>query len=353
MNVALVGCGRISQVAHLPALAKVEELQLVAAMDPSRAIADGVAQQWGAQAFTDLGACLEQSQPHAVIITAPDRAHAPLARQALEAGVHVLVEKPMTSTLEQAQELAAVADASGRILQVGTMKRHDAGLIFARAAVAQRLGRVLSFTAWYRTTSLRENFPQAFFPPVISDPDVVSTEAGFKADKNRYFLLTHGSHLWDLIRYVLGDVKRLRALRAGLGPDISWQSVVELAGGAIGCADLTIDQHGEGSEGFSVRCERGSLEVRTFTPFARRASIVRLYEDGAGAITQPVFAYQNSYEWQLRAFANAIERRDVPDADVEHPWGVPADAHDGLEAMRLLDAVQDSVERGDELVLDG
>ena len=140
-------------------------------------------------------------------------------------------------------------------------------------------------------------------------------------------------------------------MRAGVGPDISWQAVVELTDGAIGCADLTIDQHGEGAEGLSVRCERGSLEVRTFTPFARRASQARVYEDSDRAITQPVFAYQNSYEWQLRAFANAIGQVGEQTAGAEHPWGVPADANDGLAAMRLLDAVQRSVDRGAEVVV--
>ena len=140
-------------------------------------MADGVARQWDARSFTDVAACLEQTRPDAAIITAPDRAHAPLARQVLEAGCHVLVEKPMTATLEEAEELAAVAATSGRLLQVGTMKRHDPGLIFARDAIAQRLGRVLSFTAWYRTTSMRENFSQAFFPALVSDPGVTTTEA--------------------------------------------------------------------------------------------------------------------------------------------------------------------------------
>ena len=63
MKVALIGCGRISQVAHLPALAKVDELELVAAIDPSEALAAGVAREWDARPFTDLATCLREARP--------------------------------------------------------------------------------------------------------------------------------------------------------------------------------------------------------------------------------------------------------------------------------------------------
>ena len=349
MRVALIGCGRISQVAHLPALAKVEDLELVAAVDPSRAVANGVAERWSTRPYTDLGDCIRDLEPDAAIVTAPDRAHASIAQRLLAARCHVLIEKPMTASVPEAEELVRAVAGSGCVLQVGTMKRHDPGLMFARAAVAERLGRVLSFNAWYRTTSMREVL-SVFFPPLVSDPAVSAIETGFKADRESYFLATHGSHIWDLIRYVVGDIRRLRALRARVGSDISWQAVAELAGGAVGCVDLTIDQHGEGSEGLSIRCEKGSLEVRTYTPFARRASEVRLYEDSARAVSEPVFAYANPYEWQLRAFIGSIADRHTTSADA-HVWGTPANAGDGLAAVRLLDAVARSVENGSEVEL--
>ena len=90
------------------------------------------------------------------------------------------------------------------------------------------------------------------------------------------------------------------------------------------------------------------MEVRTYTPFARRASDVRLYEDSARVVSEPVFAYANPYEWQLRAFAGSIAdgRTGSADADV---WGTPANADDGLAAVRLLDAVARSVENGSEV----
>lgn len=350
MRVALIGCGRISQVAHLPALAKVEDLELVAVVDTSAAVADGVAERWSTRPYTDLDDCVRELEPEAAIVTAPDRVHASIAQRLLTSGCHVLVEKPMTATVAEAEAVVRAAAASGRVLQVGTMKRHDPGLMFARAAVSQRLGRVLSFTAWYRTTSMREVL-SVFFPPLVGDPGVSVVEAGFKEDRERYFLATHGSHLWDLVRYVVGDVRRLRALRARVAADVSWQAVAELADGAIGCVDLTIDQHGEGSEGLSVRCEKGSVEVRTYTPFARRASEVRVYEDATRSVSEPVFAYANPYEWQLRAFARSAADGGPAPASTDD-WGTPADARDGLAAVRLLDAVARSVETGSEVELD-
>lgn len=354
MRIAVIGCGRISQVAHLPALAKIPGLELVAAVDASADLAKGVASRYGGIALTSVEDCFAETSPDAVLVTVPDRLHASVVEQALASGRHVLVEKPMTATLAEAMRLVQVADRSGHVLQVGNMKRHDPGIAYARRVLQERLGDVLSFSAWYRTTSMRDNAPNAFFPPLVKDPEVTTREAEFKADTSKYWLATHGAHLWDTVRYLLGEVSALRARRARVGSDLSWQAVVQLDNGGVGTADLTVNSHGEGSEGMSVRCSKGTLEMRTYTPFAHRASEVRVYEDNTGEVARPVLGYANAFERQLRAFAAwaASGGKDQEDKVVAS-WGTAAGAHDGLAAVRLLDAVARSVESGEEIVLDG
>ena len=354
MRTAVIGCGRISQVAHLPALSKIPELKLVAAVDASADLAKGVASRYGGVGFTSIEDCFTQTSPDAVLVTVPDRLHASIAEQALASGRHVLVEKPMTATLAEAVRLVQAVDRSGCVLQVGNMKRHDPGIAYARRVLHERLGDVLSFSAWYRTTSMRDNAPSALFPPVVKDVQVATREAAFKADTSKYWLATHGSHLWDTIRHLLGEVSAIRARRARVGSDMSWQAVVQLRNGGVGTADLTINSHGEGSEGMSVRCSKGTLEVRTYMPFANRASEVRVYEDNTGEVARPVLGYANCFEWQLRAFAAwaASGGKDQEDKAVAS-WGTAAGAPDGLAAVRLLDAVARSVESGEEIVLDG
>jgi predicted dehydrogenase len=120
VRLALIGCGRIAQVAHLPAVEKAEGVELVAVSDLSGAVARSVAHRYGvAAAYTDQRSVWADPSVEAVIITAPDRFHHALTTEALRAGRHVLVEKPLTATVPQAEDLVELVDRTGLTLQVG------------------------------------------------------------------------------------------------------------------------------------------------------------------------------------------------------------------------------------------
>jgi predicted dehydrogenase len=349
MHLVIVGCGRIAQAAHLPALERVENIQLTGVVDRSPAIAKGVAARWGVEAFTDLEHALQGVDADAVLITVPDRLHASLAEQALRAGRHVLIEKPLTNTSAEARRLAEVVAETGKILRVANMKRHDPGVIQARRAVVEDLGPVLSFSAWYRNSAFSRS-AEVFWPRMITDPAVASAELGFKSDKRRYWLMTHGSHLWDTVRYVIGDVTDVRARWSQVGEDMTWQTVAQLASGGVGTTDLTIYEHGEGGEGLNVRCAHGSLHLRIYNPFIHRAADVEIFTDAHREILRPAMTYANAYERQLRSFASAVNQADGNDAgDVDGLWGIGATVADGLATVRLLEATRDSALTGEKV----
>lgn len=351
MRLVIVGCGRIAQAAHLPALERIPGIEVAAVADRSEFLAKEIAARWGAAAFTDAERALRDTGADAALITVPDRLHARLAAAALRAGKHVLIEKPLTDTAEQGRQLADVVAETGKVLRVGTMKRHDPGVIRARRAVAEELGPVLSFTAWYRNAAF-DRGATVFWPRMVSDPEVTSTELGFKSDKRRYWLMTHGSHLWDTVRYVIGDVASVRAHWSQVGDDQTWQTVARLAGGGAGTADLTIYEHGEGGEGLHVRCARGSLTLRIHTPFIHRAADVEIFTDASREIRRPPVEYADSYEWQLRSFAAAVEQADgTGPGDPNGTWGAGGTVADGLAAVRLLEATRDSAATGAEVSL--
>jgi GFO/IDH/MocA oxidoreductase family protein len=128
VRLALVGCGRIAQVAHLPAVGKAEGVELVAVSDPVGEVARSVARRYGlSAAYTNQGSVWADASVEAVIITAPDRFHHGLTADALGAGRHVLVEKPLASTVQEAEDLVGLVDRTGLTLQVGAMRRHDRG----------------------------------------------------------------------------------------------------------------------------------------------------------------------------------------------------------------------------------
>ncbi len=139
LQVGLIGAGHFGRY-HALKLAGAKRAKLVGLADASAERAKTVAWEAGCP-VKSVEEILSAAQ--AVIIAAPAEFHYDLAARALKAGKHVLVEKPISATLEQATELAALAQAAGLVLQVGHLERFSA----AHGAVAKRMGTPLYIEA--------------------------------------------------------------------------------------------------------------------------------------------------------------------------------------------------------------
>jgi predicted dehydrogenase len=340
VRIALIGCGRIAQVAHLPAIEKADGVELVAVSDPNGAVAGAVAQRYNVPAaYTDVSQLLADADTEAVIVAAPDRFHHDITSASLRAGKHVLVEKPLPSTVEQCESLVHLVKQTGLKLQVGAMKRHDAGVEFAHRFVGESLGEPRSFTAWYRIGDLRPGIEATLFPRAYADPQARAHESGFKADRPRYLLATHGAHIYDTVRYLLGEVESIDARHRDFGRDQAWSAIVTTASGAVGTISIIVDVPGLPAEGIEILGSSGSVRVDTHFPFYRQASTVHAYADGQ--VVVPVLTDGDAYERQVEAFANAIRRDLQPEPDVV----------EGQSAVALIDATTTSVESGREVRL--
>jgi predicted dehydrogenase len=340
VRVALIGCGRIAQVAHLPGLEKASGIELVAVSDPSHTVAEAVARRYGVPTVrTDAGQVFSDPSVEAVIVAAPDRFHYELTHAALEGGKHVLVEKPLTSTTEEAERLVELVDKTGLKLQVGAMKRHDAGLQWAQQFISDSLGEARSFMAWYRIGDLRHGIEATLFPRVYAEEQAREQEAGFKADRERYMLATHGAHIFDIVRYLLGDVAAIEARHRGYGQDHAWTALLTMASGAVGSVAITVNVPGLPAEGIEIFGSTGSLRVDTHFPFYRMASTVHAYANSQ--VVTPILTDGDAYERQLEAFAAAIREDLTPNPDVR----------DGLAAVTLIQATAKAVHSGKEVTL--
>jgi predicted dehydrogenase len=125
LGVALIGCGRIS-ASHLDAIrAQPQVGRIVAVADLDAARARATAERFGAARwFADASAVLALEEVEAVLITSPNELHCAQAIAALDAGRHVLVEKPMAENATDAARMARAATDSGRILAIGHTFRH-------------------------------------------------------------------------------------------------------------------------------------------------------------------------------------------------------------------------------------
>ena len=126
LRLGIIGCGEVSQCIHLPTLRELPQLfEVVALCDVSRAVLDVIAGQWiGAARFMHHRELLADAHIDAVLIANHSVDHAGTALDAIAAGKHILIEKPMCINLREADLLQAAEAGSGLVVQVGFMRRY-------------------------------------------------------------------------------------------------------------------------------------------------------------------------------------------------------------------------------------
>ncbi len=112
VRTALVGCGKVGQI-HAQALGSLAESELVGVCDVDGARASAFAAQYGGRPFSDVPTMLRESGAQAICIGTPHPLHAEPAIQAAEAGVHVLVEKPLAAALGDCDAMIAACAGTG------------------------------------------------------------------------------------------------------------------------------------------------------------------------------------------------------------------------------------------------
>ncbi|VWX63617.1 putative oxidoreductase [Burkholderiales bacterium 8X] len=148
LRVGIVGFGFAGRTFHAPVIASVPGLSLaaVASRQP-----EAVRQAWaGVEVVPDIDALLERCQVDLVVIAAPNAQHHPLARRALMAGKHVVVDKPFTLDVAEASDLARLAEAGGRLLSVYQNRRFDGDFLTLQSFLASgELGRPVYFESHF------------------------------------------------------------------------------------------------------------------------------------------------------------------------------------------------------------
>ena len=125
IRVGLIGCGNIGAGGHLPAYARIPETKLVAVCDIIEEHAQVAAERSGATAYADYRQLLEREDIEMVDLCVPTYLHAPLAVEAMQAGKHVLCEKPMAHTLSAADTMIKAAVQNSARLMIGQVRRFD------------------------------------------------------------------------------------------------------------------------------------------------------------------------------------------------------------------------------------
>jgi predicted dehydrogenase len=184
IRLGVSAAGFVAQAVHLPLLRELgDRFRLAGLAEPCRPVRETVVERYGfARAYASVEELLAAGGLDALLICAPNGAHAPTALAALRAGLHVLVEKPLCLVPADAERIAAAARAAGRVVQVGTMKRFDPAYerLLAELPAGEPIDHVatLTYDPW-----LPRSFAPADAVSGLVDPEVAEALAAATADQ--------------------------------------------------------------------------------------------------------------------------------------------------------------------------
>jgi predicted dehydrogenase len=339
LRIGVLGCGPIAQFAHLDACRKAKNAELYAICD----LADDLRQRMlevhrPRVAYADYDVMLADPRVEAVIIAIADEFHVPAALKAIAAGKHVLVEKPLGTAVGPCRALRDQAAAANLVVQVGNNRRFDPGIAFARDFIAGELGQRMALKSWYYDSVYRYTMTDNLQPIPITSAQARRPEGDPKADRRRYYLLTHGSHLVDTARFLGGPIVGLRARLLERFCAYCWFIAVDFADGSLGHLDLQIPVRGDFQEGFQVQGEHGSVIGRVHLPWFHKTSDIECFRARDRQFHRILGEDAFTYKLQIEGFAATILE------------GLPqqgASDADGLAAVQAMVAIARSVESGE------
>jgi predicted dehydrogenase len=331
LRIALVGVGGAAQINHIPALKKIEDVELVAICDRDREKVGRVAQKFGipeaTNRFDDL---LEDESIDAIDICTPNFLHAPMATAALEAGKHVLCERPLARSADEARQMAKAAKKADRVLMCAVQHRFRADAQLLRTFVDKGdLGEIFYAKAgWLR---LRTEW----------DSDEWRRQ---KRESGGGVVLDLGFQMIDLSLWVLGGPKvesvtaSVHRQKKGEVED-SATAFFRLETGATLTLELTWGLLME--KDFAYLNLFGSGGAALLNPF-------RLHKGMHGALVNVTptldtlrHQYKQSVESQMAHFAETLRKG-------QRPMG---DAEEIIPVMELMDAIYRSADQGKEVKL--
>ncbi|HEX6545477.1 MAG TPA: Gfo/Idh/MocA family oxidoreductase, partial [Bryobacteraceae bacterium] len=273
----------------------------------------------------------------AVIVATSDAFHVPLSLQAIAAGKHVFVEKPLGLAVEECEELKRKVDASSLKLQIGLNRRFDPAVAFAKQFIDEEMGRLSLFHSWYCDSVARYTMTDNLQAIPVQSAQKRTPPRDPKADKRNYFLLTHGSHLFDTAYFLAGPITALEARWREDAGAHHWSISLEFASGCLGTLAMAIPARADFQSGINIFGEGGSVQGKLHLPWYRKAGDLECFSAKDGVYRRALGADGDSYKLQLESFASSI-------LDGAPQRG--ANVADGVDNMRALAAVARSVESG-------
>ncbi len=335
---ALVGCGRIAK-RHAELLSGViKGAKLVAVCDIDENKARSFGEKYNVAWYTDMSEMMDAAKPDAVSVLTPSGMHCKHVLELAPFGKHVIVEKPMALTLEDADAMISACDSNNCRLFVVKQNRFNVPVIKLREAIEkQRFGKLVMGTVRVRWCR-----PQSYY-------DMDSWRGTWSLDGG--VLTNQASHHVDLLEWMMGEVESVYARSTTALVDIEAEdtaiAVLKFKNGALGCIEATTATRPKDLEGsISILGEKGSVEIGGFAVNQMKTwSFEETQADDDNVMEKYSVNPPNVYGFGHQAY-------------YEHVLDCLSSGHqqlvDGLEGRRsleLINAIYESIETSKEVPL--
>lgn len=349
IKIGVIGVGSISNC-HIQAYQKNPNVELYAFCDIDEEQLRKMGEEYGiSRLYTDIDAMLTLKELDAVSVCTWNSAHADCAIAALNAGKHVLCEKPMSVSREKAEEMKAAADKNGKLLMIGFVRRYGNDCAVLKDFLEKDYFGPLYYA---KATCLRRN----------------GNPGGWFGDKSRSGggpLIDLGVHVIDLVRYLMGNPRPVSVYGATFQKLYDRKNIKKIGGYAsVSKSDRDICDV-EDLAVAMIRFENGamlSLEVSFSLNLKKDEWKIELFGTKGGAKLDPeleIYTEINNYLADVQLdYPTALNFGDIFEKEINHYVdcilnGTPcrAPAEDGVTLMAILDAIYESAETGHEVLL--
>jgi UDP-N-acetyl-2-amino-2-deoxyglucuronate dehydrogenase len=342
VGIGIIGTGGIAN-AHAEAVLSLEEAELVAACDIVPEKARAFAERYHiADVYTDARAFFKNPRLQAALVCTPHRAHCPLAMQAAQAGIHVMVEKPLTVDLREADQAIEAAVVAGIKFGVIFQRRFWPAAQRAHKAIADgKLGEVIlgdCIVKWWREKSYYD----------------LDSWRGTWAGEGGAVLVNQSVHAIDMYQWLMGPVDTVYGLWANLShPYIEAEDAAVAAlrfkNGALGIIEVTvctkpqlgsrIQIHGKNGAGIGILEHpegRAGVNDLWTIPGEEEENVRILAEQNAAADKPRAERGLSFHALQIQDFVHAIQEGREPAVTAE----------EGRKAVEIIQAIYQSNRTG-------
>jgi predicted dehydrogenase len=350
IRIGVIGTGSISGV-HLNAYKNNPNVEIYALCDINEERVKAAAEKYGVtRIFTDMHEMLKLEEIDAVSVCTWNSQHAPCTIAALDAGKHVICEKPMATSAVEARAMKAAADRNGKLLMIGFVRRFGNDCEILQDFISKDYFGELYYT---KATYLRRK----------------GNPGGWFGDKSRSGggpLIDLGVHVIDLVRYLLGNPKPVSVYGATFQKLFDRRNVKDTVGYSSASRTANDICDVEDLASAMIRFDNGavlSIEASFSLNLKKDEGKIELFGTKAGAKLDPsleIYSEINDYMANVQLTTKTdLDFNGLFEKEINHFVSCVKDgieckapAQDGIELMVILDAIYESARTGHEVIIE-